>query len=123
MSYRARHPDVHQEEDIIPRGKVAFAVAVVFVVSGALVVLTIVLVRSSYLALRPSKSFPERELGPRHPVARVRQDLFDERRQTPTSRERQRVELRSYGWVDRSRGIVRIPIERAMEIIAEEPKR
>jgi|ERR1051326_5022476 hypothetical protein len=31
----------------------------------------------------------------------------------------ERATLQSYRWVDRSRGIVRIPIERAMEIIAQ----
>ena len=29
----------------------------------------------------------------------------------------QRAELRGYAWVDRERGLVRIPIERAMEIV------
>ncbi|HVZ23631.1 MAG TPA: hypothetical protein VG871_21305 [Vicinamibacterales bacterium] len=28
--------------------------------------------------------------------------------------------LNSYGWVDRSRGVVHIPIERAMELVAKE---
>jgi hypothetical protein len=32
---------------------------------------------------------------------------------------RERAILHSYGWVDRSRGIVHIPIERAMEMIAQ----
>ena len=32
---------------------------------------------------------------------------------------REQAVLDSYGWVDRSRGIVRIPIERAMELIAQ----
>jgi hypothetical protein len=32
---------------------------------------------------------------------------------------RQQAELRSYGWVDRGQGLVRIPIERAMQIIAD----
>lgn len=123
MSYRARHPDLHQEEDIIPRGKVAFAAAVVFVVSGALVALTVVLVQSSFAALRPSREFPEQKLGPRHLVARVRQDLFDERQKPLALRERQKAELQSYGWVDQTRGIVRIPIERAMEIALEDQKR
>ena len=29
-------------------------------------------------------------------------------------------ELTSYGWIDRQRGIVRIPIDRAMELLANE---
>ena len=32
---------------------------------------------------------------------------------------REQAVLHSYGWVDRSHGIVRIPIDRAMELIAE----
>jgi len=34
-------------------------------------------------------------------------------------RRREQAVLDSYGWVDRSRSIVRIPIERAMELIAQ----
>jgi hypothetical protein len=34
-------------------------------------------------------------------------------------REKEAGELDSYGWIDRSRGIVRIPINRAMEILAQ----
>jgi hypothetical protein len=33
--------------------------------------------------------------------------------------EQERAALNSYGWVDRSRGIVRIPIDREMELIAQ----
>jgi hypothetical protein len=34
-------------------------------------------------------------------------------------RERERAALQTYGWVDEQRGIVRIPIERAMSLVAE----
>ena len=34
-------------------------------------------------------------------------------------RESERAVLDSYGWVDRDGGIVRLPIERAMELVAE----
>jgi len=33
-------------------------------------------------------------------------------------RQQQSEKLNSYGWVDRSNGIVRIPIDRAMDLIA-----
>lgn len=33
--------------------------------------------------------------------------------------QREQAILHSYGWVDRSRGIIRIPIERQMEIVAK----
>lgn len=34
-------------------------------------------------------------------------------------RARNEAELNSYGWVDRTNGIVRIPIERAMDLLAQ----
>ena len=36
-----------------------------------------------------------------------------------TFRARENAELNSYGWVDRDAGIVRIPIDRAMDILME----
>jgi hypothetical protein len=35
-------------------------------------------------------------------------------------REREQSTLDSYGWVDRERGVVRVPIERAMELTLEQ---
>ena len=35
-------------------------------------------------------------------------------------RERQRRELESWGWVDRKAGIAKIPIDRAIDIVAKE---
>jgi hypothetical protein len=34
-------------------------------------------------------------------------------------RTREDAELNSYGWIDRTSGVVRIPIDRAIEIIAK----
>lgn len=34
-------------------------------------------------------------------------------------REREEAALHGYGWVDRERGVVKIPIERAIEVLAE----
>jgi hypothetical protein len=34
-------------------------------------------------------------------------------------RRREERELQSYGWIDRDRGVVRIPIERAMQLLLE----
>jgi hypothetical protein len=36
-----------------------------------------------------------------------------------TFRQRQESDLHSYGWVNRTSGVVRIPIERAMELLVE----
>jgi hypothetical protein len=118
MSYRFRHPELHQEEDDVPRWKVLAALAVVMIVSAVLVLWARALVEARAAALRPSGVFPEQWLGPRHLVARVREDLFTERRPDRTVLARQRRELGSYGWVDPARGLVRIPIDAAIDLIA-----
>lgn len=122
MSYRERHPEVHQEEDHVPPGKVIFAIVVVFVVSAALIAWSYALVRDAFAEYRPSGAFPERALGERRPIARVREDLFDERGLSPTSNAARRAELGSFGWVDRRRGIVRIPVDRAIDLMLQEKR-
>ncbi len=56
---------------------------------------------------------PEPRLLP-HPVEQLQQ-----------LRAEEKSTLESYGWVDRSKGVVRIPVERAMELVAKRglPKR
>lgn len=119
MSYRVRHPDMHQEEDVVPARSVLAFVGVVVLVSAVLIVWTAYVVRGSLRELRPSGAFPERYLGPRHMVARVRQDLFDERLGGRSLNQAKRRDLETYGWVDKERGVVRIPIDRAMDLVVQ----
>src|SRR4051794_25029850 len=112
MSYRVRHPAIHQEEDIVPAKGVLAFIAIVAAVSTVLVIWAVWIVQRSYRDLRPSGVFMEEWLGPRHLESRVRQDLFDERGARP-SNEVMRQELRSWSWADRGRGVVRVPIEEA----------
>jgi hypothetical protein len=114
MTYRARNPDLHQEEDLVPGWKVALPMLATLLISAVLVVWAVQAVDARQAELRPSGALPERWLGPRHAVAKVREDLFDERRGTSLDRQ-QRAELHGYGWVDRDRGIVHIPIQRAID--------
>jgi len=122
MNSRFRHSDLHQEEDDVPRSKVVVGLVVILVVSAVLIVWTVDLVNGRSSALRPSGVFPERWLGPRHLVSRVREDLFTERRPGATINAEKRRELGSYGWVDPGQGIVRIPIEEAMSLVARGEK-
>src|SRR5205807_2303427 len=96
--------------------QVLVAVAVTLVVSAVLVVWAISATRAREAELRPSRAFPERWLGPRHMVAGVREDLFGEQRGASFN-ARQRQELERYGWVDRGRGIVHVPIDRAIDLV------
>ena len=59
------------------------------------------------------------------PLAKTRATASGPRLQTTPSsdleilRAREKERLNSYGWVDEAQGVVRIPIERAMDIVAE----
>lgn len=50
------------------------------------------------------------------PAARAPGDIYDQLRRT---RETATKTLTTYGWVDAKAGIVRIPIERAMDLVVE----
>jgi hypothetical protein len=116
MSYRFRHPDLHQEPDRVPVWRFMVALAVVLVVSAVTVVWAVDMTEAQSRELRPSGFFPEKFLGPRHPVGRVRADLFEEQQPQMTVEARDRADLETYGWVDEGRGVVSIPVERAMEL-------
>lgn len=49
----------------------------------------------------------------------VEQGLFDLAVRGQVEREKQRAVLNSYGWLDERAGIVHIPIDRAMELVAQ----
>jgi hypothetical protein len=115
MTYRVRNPDLHQEDDELPKSGVIIAIVVTLVVSAVMIIWSVQATDSAWREQRPGEAFPERWLGPRHTVAGLRQDIFGERR-GPNLKGIQRRELESYGVVDPARGIVRIPIQRAMEL-------
>lgn len=118
MTYRVRNPDLHQEEDRLPAWKILLASATALVVCAVMVVWAVSATRAREDAFRPSGVFMERWLGPRHEVAQVREDLFGEHRGRSVLGQ-QRAVLESYGWVDRDRGVVRIPIQQAIDLVAE----
>jgi hypothetical protein len=118
MTYRVRHPELHQEEDVVPSWKVGLAIAATLALSAVMIVLALTLIGDHEATLRPSGAYPDRWLGPRHMVARVREDVFGEEGRGASLDAEARAELASYGWVDEARGIVRIPIARAIDLVA-----
>ncbi len=52
-------------------------------------------------------------------IGLVEQQLFETATRGKEDQEARKRRLGSYGWVDRRRGIVRLPIERAMELSAQ----
>ncbi len=108
----------HERSDVNVRGIVTFA-AGLFVI--AVVVHVLVWWLFTYFAVRAERMQP-----PPAPLAASRPQLPPEPRlQTAPLRDLQEMRaaeeaiLHSYGWVDRQAGVVRIPIERAMQLLAE----
>jgi hypothetical protein len=110
-------PEVRREEDVLPRALILRIALVTVTLGLSLCVVAYLILWGREQALRPSMRFPEREAVP-HPVSGVRADLFELARPRPDLKARQRLWLSSYGWVDRGRGLVHIPVERAMDIVA-----
>jgi hypothetical protein len=50
-------------------------------------------------------------------IGLLEQRLFENSNQADVVHRVQRSKLESYGWVDRSQGIIRIPIDRGMELV------
>ncbi|AGP37897.1 hypothetical protein BE04_07580 [Sorangium cellulosum] len=130
MTTHYRRPDVRQEEDLLPWRRilaVAFAVVVIFFILG---VWSWVLLRGREAELRPAgRSLARAREGfePRGVVAGVDQRVFQ--RETVGEEgfgkmlnRRKREELGRFGWADRGRGIVQIPIEDAMNLVVEESR-
>jgi hypothetical protein len=103
----------HEPLDLKPKAAVAFALGMMLMLAG---VFATTLFLFDHFAPRSGarpglatevQGFPE----PRLQIA-PHEDL---ERLNETNRQT----LESYGWVDRSAGVARIPIERAMDIVAD----
>jgi len=109
---------MHQEEDVVQVRHIAIGLGAAIGIAVIMVILAVWLMNAHFAELRPSGAFPERYLGPRHAVARVRQDIFGAKRRGASVTQQQRQDLSSYGWVDEDHGVVRIPIDRAIDLVA-----
>jgi hypothetical protein len=105
-----------QEEDFLPGKRLLSILGGVVVVSVALGLLAVGAERTGRHAFRPSDRFSERSLGRPQTVSGLQQDVYGVPPAAPRLYERQRRLLESYGWADRAHGIVRIPIERAIQL-------
>jgi hypothetical protein len=107
-----------QEDDVVPGARVLAVLAGVVVVGALLILWAWATLRAREHHLRPSGAFPEAHLGPPRTVSGVREHMFSAQREADAARARARAELGRYAWVDRARGEIAIPIERAMELVA-----
>ena len=107
----------HELSDLKPGYVGVFAIALALVI-GAAVIITSLLMQ--YRTVEHA-----RQQIPVPPLAQERQATPQPRLQVEAPnelRQMRRAEeavLNSYGWVDKDAGIVRIPVERAMEILSK----
>ncbi|MGQ0506481.1 MAG: hypothetical protein ACT4TC_14305 [Myxococcaceae bacterium] len=117
-------PDKHAvplepEEDKLPYGSLVLVAAlslIAFFVGG---------LWSTYILLRPHNSMNPEMRAPlpvavnQYEVGIVNQKLFTGDVRAEEAKQTQVKALHSYGWVDRSRNVIHIPIEEAMKQLAE----
>ena len=113
------HPSHHEESDVNVAAIVVFVV--VLVVAAVLIqgAVWVMYRQFEQAASRPSTvEFPLATAAMRRlpPEPRLQTDPRDD--MTNLRRSEDEV-LESYAWVDRNAGIVRIPIEQAMKLVAE----
>jgi hypothetical protein len=110
------HGQVRAEEDRIHTPMVVgvgVASLVIFLLAGAAAV--------GYLKMRQGQHPPlviPPEAG-QSKIGMVEQDLFDVAVRGEQDLARRRARLGSYGWVDREKGVVHVPIDRAMELVVQ----
>jgi hypothetical protein len=107
----------HELSDLRPGYIALFGIALTAVIVAAAVITTLLIHFKAAEQSRQETPIP-RLAGEREatPEPRLQLDGNKELRQMRAAED---AALNSYGWVDRSSGSVRIPIERAMEILAK----
>jgi len=110
------HGHVRQEEDRIAARPI-LAVGI-----GSLVIFFLAsFVTIGYLRIREGDRPPlpvPAEMG-QSKIGLVEQQLFELATRGERDRQARLERLGSYGWVDRDAGLVHLPIERAMELVAQ----
>ena len=104
----ALHPSDYERSDADPRliGSLALGIAL-------FLALTPYLLLAIYPGSRSDQPIAEQRVPPEPRLQVAARTDLARLRDTETAR------LESYGWVDRERGITRIPIERAMKLLTE----
>jgi hypothetical protein len=106
----------HEESDVNAWAVGRFGIALVLVCLGAFAVL-FGLFRYFQTSITEVQG-PERGVAPSQQPPQPRL-LSNEPQELNQVRAAEDQTLNSYGWIDQSKGVVRIPIQRAMELVAQ----
>ena len=112
-----QHPPVHQDEESAIKARPVLIAAAGLLLSTLLIALIVVAIFGFFERTRPetevSPLAPARDMPP-NPKLQV-----NSRMELQQVRTHENVLLHQYAWIDKDKGIVRIPIERAIELIAQ----
>ncbi len=107
------------EDEDLPMGTI-FAVAMTILAFFTLAVLfTGWLMKSTERAQNPAGPAAVGSAVGKQQIGMVEETLFERQRRAELLREQQRQQLHSYGWVSRQPPVIHLPIERAMELVAQ----
>ncbi|HEX9291049.1 MAG TPA: hypothetical protein VF904_16130 [Anaeromyxobacteraceae bacterium] len=118
-AHEAEHAHGHPpaEEDIIPSGKIVWVGVVALVIFTLGSIATGIGMRAMRREANPDGPPAQPAEAGRAKIAMIEQRLFEHANQGVAWREHAHRRLQSTGWVDRSKGVVHIPIDRAMELV------
>jgi len=121
MAGTSPHGGGHEKRDISIRGALLLAVGIVAVVPLAMLAMNLLFrflaAREARLQPPPISQVPG-EARPLPPEPRLQMSPALDYRKIRAGEDEA---LASYGWIDRSRGKVRIPVARAIELLVEQP--
>jgi hypothetical protein len=135
MIYRERHPDVHQEPDTVPIGRIALVAFAALGISVIMGIIAAMMLASDLAELRPSDTWPEaRSTRLGYPI--IIEELFEEVGPGQRLASEGREALGKFRWVGPA-GVegapgappaagkrqVGLPIDAAMELIVEEGRK
>jgi hypothetical protein len=111
-----------QEPELLPMRKLVAVAVVAGIVFAAATLWSIQILHREAGMTEPQQSLPiPREIG-RAEIGIVEQRLFELQLEAQHKRQEQMKRLSSYGWVDRQKGIIHLPVERAMEQMVSESR-
>ena len=114
---RADLPPGYEPSDLKPGAIMLFALALVIAIALAVVITSLLMHYRTLQQARHEVPAP-RLAGEREAIPEPRLQI-DAQKELHEMRASEDAALKSYGWVDKNAGIVRIPVKRAMEILAE----
>lgn len=120
MSER-HHPTVRLADDVVPARVPYGALAGAVAFSCVLVLLAWILYAGALRGIHaPAVDWSAVPPSAPRTIAGVRQTLILDERPGLVTMENERAELSRWGWIDRSAGVVHMPIEAAMQLVVQQ---